>query len=203
MDSAEAAANTLCNPETQVSAHYLIDANGDVLSLVPEGDRAWHAGAGRWGEVEDVNSRSIGIELANNGFTPFAAAQMDSLTDLLADISQRRGILPERVIGHSDMAPERKIDPGPRFDWQRLARSGLTVWPDASVSPGATADDEAAFVDLMRRFGYTATDDPELLLKVLRLRFRPRHEGPRDAHDIAIITDLATRFPVDDSPAST
>lgn len=113
MKSAAAALNTLCNPDTQVSAHYLIAPDGEVLSLVPEDLRAWHAGAGRWGSVTDVNSRSIGIELANNGFTPFASAQMDALTELLKGIRARWDIRPERVIGHSDMAPGRKIDPGP------------------------------------------------------------------------------------------
>ncbi|WP_375342234.1 N-acetylmuramoyl-L-alanine amidase [Yoonia litorea] len=199
MQSAEAAAKTLCNPENEVSAHYLISEGGDVLSLVPEEQRAWHAGAGAWGQVTDVNSRSIGIELANSGFAPFTAAQMDSLTELLSDIRSRWQIPPERVIGHSDMAPGRKIDPGVRFDWRRLALEGHAVWPDSRDEAEISDNDFGA---LMRRFGYTATDDPELLLKTLRLRFRPRHEGPRDATDVAIITDLARRFPVDDSAPS-
>ncbi len=199
MQSAEAAANTLCNPETEVSAHYLIAEDGEVMALVPEDQRAWHAGAGAWGHVTDVNSRSIGIELANTGLAPFAAAQMDALVVLLHGILERWAIRPERVIGHSDMAPGRKIDPGVRFDWRRLALEGLAVWPE-----GGTAEevDDAAFVALMRGFGYAATDDPDLLLKTLRLRFRPGHEGPRDATDAAIIVALARRFPVDASPAS-
>ena len=194
MQTAEAAANTLCNPETEVSAHYLIAEDGAVLSLVPEDQRAWHAGAGAWGGVTDVNSRSIGIELANTGFAPFAAAQMDALVELLRDIKDRWQIRPERIIGHSDMAPGRKIDPGVRFDWRRLALEGLSVWSEGGG--GAEVSDEA-FVASMQGFGYTATDDPDLLLKTLRLRFRPRHDGPRDAVDGGIITDLAGRFPVD------
>ena len=199
MQSAQAAANTLCNPETQVSAHYLIAADGDITALVPEDQRAWHAGAGRWGDVDDVNSRSIGIELDNTGFAPFAAAQMDALEELLSGIMARWTIRPERVIAHSDMAPGRKIDPGPRFDWRRLARGGLSVWPQDGE--GADISDDR-FVALMRRFGYTATDDPDLLLRVLRLRFRPRLEGPRDGRDAAIITDLAGRFAVDGTQQS-
>jgi N-acetylmuramoyl-L-alanine amidase len=199
MPSAEAAANTLCNPDTQVSAHYLIAEDGHVLSLVPEDQRAWHAGAGAWGDVTDVNSRSIGIELANTGAAPFAAPLMDALTELLQGIMQRWAIPPERVIGHSDMAPGRKIDPGPRFDWQRLAREGLAIWPQPTNDSNL---DDAGFVDLMHRFGVTATDDPDLLLRTLRLRFRPRHEGARDAVDAGIIRDLATRFPVDVRPSS-
>lgn len=194
MQTAAAAVDTLCNPETQVSAHYLIAEDGQVMALVPEDQRAWHAGAGAWGDVTDVNSRAIGIELANTGLAPFAAPLMDALTDLLRGIMRRWAIPPERVIGHSDMAPGRKIDPGPRFDWQRLAREGLAIWPQ----PVPDSDlDDAGFVALMHRFGVTATDDPDLLLRTLRLRFRPRHEGPRDPVDAAIIRDLARRFPVD------
>lgn len=192
MASAQAAVDTLCNPDTEVSAHYLIAEDGEVISMVPEAMRAWHAGAGRWGTVTDVNSRSIGIELANTGFAPFAAAQMDALTALLKEITARWGMRPERVIGHSDMAPGRKIDPGSRFDWRRLALEGASVWPER-----ASPVDPARFVPMMRSFGYTGTDDPGLLLKTFRLRFRPWAKGPLDAVDAGIITDLATRFPVD------
>jgi N-acetylmuramoyl-L-alanine amidase len=195
MASAKAAADTLCNPATEVSAHYLIAEDGEVLSFVPEAQRAWHAGAGRWGRVTDVNSHSIGIELSNTGFAPFAAPQMDALTQLLNGITLSWAIRPERVIGHSDMAPGRKIDPGPRFDWRRLAIAGFSVWPEVKdLTKDITA---ARFAAMMAAFGYTATDDPELLLATFRLRFRPRHDGPLDAIDLAMITDLATRFPVD------
>ena len=194
MASADAAANTLCNPETEVSAHYLIAEDGTVTALVSEEQRAWHAGAGAWGDITDVNSRSIGIELSNTGFAPFAAAQIDALTDLLSGVMSRWAIPPQRVIGHSDMAPARKIDPGPRFDWRRLALSGLSVWPQ--IADGHSLNDDE-FVQLMHCFGFTATDDPELLLATLRRRFRPRHDGPRDGTDAAIIRDLVARFPVD------
>ncbi len=196
MVSAEAACRTLCNPDTQVSAHYLIAENGSVMSLVAEEQRAWHAGAGRWGNVTDVNSRSVGIELANDGYSPFAAPLMDSLTVLLRGIMARWDIRATRVIGHSDMSPGRKIDPGVRFDWQRLAREGVSVWPERGQ--GAPL---AQFVSLMHRFGYTASDDPDLLLHCFRLRFRPAVHGPLDATDLALIADLADRFPVDQSVA--
>lgn len=195
MATAVAAADTLCNPETEVSAHYLIAEDGEVVSLVPEALRAWHAGAGSWGAVTDVNSRSIGVELANTGSVPFAAVQMDALTDLLKGIKARWDIRPERVIGHSDMAPGRKIDPGARFDWRRLALEGLSVWPSSGLEPQRT--DDAQFAAAMAAFGYTATDDTELLLKTFRLRFRQHHNGPLDATDLAMITDLASCFPVD------
>ena len=191
MQSAQAALKTLCNPATEVSAHYLIAEDGEVLSLVPEDLRAWHAGAGQWGSVTDVNSRSIGIELANPGICPFSALQMDALDELLAGIKARWHIRPERVIGHSDMAPGRKIDPGARFDWRRLARGGF------AVLPVETEGDTADFPANMRAFGYMATDDAGLLLKTFRLRFRPHAKGPLDTTDAGMIADLATRFPVD------
>ncbi|WP_068247985.1 N-acetylmuramoyl-L-alanine amidase, partial [Tritonibacter horizontis] len=125
MTSAEAAVQRLCDPACEVSAHYVIGASGQLWQLVAEADRAWHAGAGEWAGRDDVNSRSIGIELDNRGTHPFSDPQMQVLEQLLADIMQRWAIPPEGVIGHSDMAPGRKWDPGPRFDWQRLAIGGL------------------------------------------------------------------------------
>ncbi|RMH49756.1 MAG: N-acetylmuramoyl-L-alanine amidase, partial [Alphaproteobacteria bacterium] len=127
-----AALARLCDPAAEVSAHWLIGADGAVHALVPEERRAWHAGAGAWGRVTDVNSASIGIELDNPGDRPFAAAQMRALETLLDAIMARWNIPPQGVIGHSDMAPGRKRDPGARFDWFRLARAGRSVWP-----PGA------------------------------------------------------------------
>ena len=193
MQDAASAANTLCNPETEVSAHYLIAKDGEILSLVPEAMRAWHAGAGRWGCVSDVNSRSIGIELDHPGTGPFAEQQMLALIDLLKGIKARWGIRPERVIGHSDMAPGRKIDPGSTFDWQRLADAGLSVWPRDT----GDTDDFGQFRPLAAQFGYTADVSDDVLLGALRLRFRPDATGPLDLQDMAIIADLANRFPVD------
>ncbi len=193
MTSCDAARETLCNPATEVSAHYLISARGEVLALVPEELRAWHAGAGRWGAVTDVNSRSIGIELANPGNAPFAATQMDALEPLLAGIIDRWQVPPERVIAHSDCAPERKIDPGPRFDWRRLARGGLAVWSDAKPAP-LNAD---AFGTALATIGYDPTRSSDILLAAFRLRHRPGAVGPLDPADMGIALDLARRFPVD------
>lgn len=184
----------LCNPEAEVSAHYILSEAGEVVPLVAEEDRAWHAGAGRWGTVEDVNSHSIGIELSNPGNAPFAAPQMDALEDLLAGITGRWGIPPERVIGHSDCAPGRKIDPGPRFDWARLARGGLAVQGSAD-GPGDV--DAAAFASNLSRIGYTADVPPETLLAAFRLRHNQGATGPLTARDCALAADLALRFPVD------
>lgn len=127
MDRADEACARLCDPAAEVSAHYLIDYDGTVLSLVDEDKRAWHAGAGGWGEITDVNSHSIGIELQNTGAEPFGEPQMASLEDLLRAIMARWGIDAENVIGHADCAPDRKVDPGEKFDWERLARQGLAA----------------------------------------------------------------------------
>lgn len=189
--TAEARAR-LCDPAHEVSAHWLISEAGEAEQLVDEALRAWHAGGGQWGEVTDVNSRSIGIELANSGLAPFPEAQMAALERVLEGIMGRWGIRPEGVIGHSDMAPARKSDPGPRFDWRRLARAGLSVWPDAGRSGGRLS----AFRGHARRFGYPDVEDA-LLLRAFRLRFRPWAEGPVDAVDAALAEDLARRFPAD------
>ena len=183
----------LCDPAAEVSAHWLIGEDGYAEQLVDEGLRAWHAGAGAWGAVTDVNSRSIGIELANPGDAPFCEPQMAALERLLAGIMGRWQILPHRVIAHSDMAPGRKRDPGPRFDWQRFARAGLSVWP------GSGGDERADFRAAARAFGYPNLPT-EAVLAAFRMRFRPWASGPEDAIDRALADDLAHRFPVDAEP---
>lgn len=195
MESCAAAHARLCDPQAEVSAHYLISETGALWQLVPEALRAWHAGAGHWAGSDDVNSRSIGIELANTGAAPFPEPQMAVLEDLMQGIMARWSIAPHRVIAHSDMAPARKADPGPRFDWRRLALSGLSVWPTA----GAPGD----FLDAARAFGYPPDAAPEDILGAFRLRFRPWASGPVDATDAALAGDLARRFPVDrDAPSA-
>lgn len=196
MASAEAALARLRDPTVEVSAHWLIAEDGRVWRLVDEAMRAWHAGAGAWDEVEDVNSRSIGVELANpgplEGFPPFPEPQMAALERLLAGLAGRWGIPPARVIGHSDMAPGRKTDPGPKFDWRRLARAGLSVWPEAEAGPGTGAADWPAFRAAAGRAGYRAPDgDWEAALAAFRLRFRPWASGPLAAEDVAAATGLA------------
>ena len=191
MPSCAEAQARLCDPVAQVSAHYLIAEQGEIIALVPEELRAWHAGAGAWGGCSDVNSLSIGIELANPGDAPFPEAQMAALERLVADLRHRWGIPPERVIAHSDMAPLRKADPGPRFDWRRLALAGHSVWPDAAEPGDFLAD--------VRAFGYP--DAPaDALLAAFRLRFRPWARGPLVPADAALAADLAARFPVDAGP---
>lgn len=189
MESCAAAHERLCDPGAEVSSHYLVSETGALWQLVPEAQRAWHAGAGHWAGVSDVNSRSIGIELVNTGNAPFPEPQMTVLEELMAGIMARWSIPPHRVIAHSDMAPARKSDPGPRFDWRRLALSGLSVWP----APADGGD----FLGAARRFGYPPEATPEETLAAFRLRFRPWASGPADATDAALAADLARRFPVD------
>lgn len=186
MASAEAALTRLSDPAAEVSAHYVIGRDGRVWQMVDEAHRAWHAGAGEWRGRGDVNSRSIGIELDNDGRSPFTAPLMDALEPLLDGILTRWSIPAAGVIAHSDMAPARKVDPGPRFDWQRLARSGLALWPDA---PG---DPDAPLSPSLDRLGYPDVD-PILRLSAFRLRFRPRHQGPEDAIDRALASSLSMK----------
>ncbi len=200
MDSAGAAIERLCDPAEDVSAHYLISETGLIHRLVAEDKRAWHAGAGAWGQVTDVNSASIGIELANTGFAPFPEPQMAALERLLKDVMTRHGIPGERVIGHSDMAPARKSDPGRRFDWRRLARQGLSVWPDAGASG---CHDRGSMREAAHAFGYSSDVGDDDLLRAFRLRFRPWATGKADHADLALMHDLANRFPVDPAPRTT
>lgn len=186
------AARALCDPAREVSAHYLIGRDGQVFELVDPALRAWHAGQGSWRGAGDVNSRSIGIELDNDGATPFSEPLMAALQSLLAALLADHRIAPEGVIGHSDMAPGRKIDPGRRFDWKRLARQGTAVWSEASgekVDPDAFRRDATAF-------GYGEMGD-DMLRDVMRMRFRPWARGPLDGRDCAVMADLARRYGVD------
>lgn len=207
MVSAEAALDRLCDPNPPeglppVSCHYLICEQGRLWQMVDEADRGWHAGLGQWGDVDEVNSRSIGIELANNSRHPYPEPQMAVLETLLPGIMARWSIPPERIIGHSDMAPHRKSDPGPRFDWARLARCGLAIWPTAAdpTSLGQGADMDGFLRDL-NVIGYRvpeAADPQSLMLWAFRLRFRPWAAETRaalSAEDCRIARDIATRFP--------
>lgn len=184
MATAAAARARLCDPAAEVSAHWLIDEAGHTEALVDEAMRAWHAGAGTWVGQGDVNSRSIGIELANPGDRPFPLRQMQALERLLADVLTRWGIPRAGVIGHSDMAPGRKVDPGPRFDWRGLARAGLSVWPWAPGDPSAPLGPS------LDAIGYPDVS-PDLRLAAFRLRFRPWATGPEGPGDRAAAAALA------------
>ena len=193
MDSAEAALNRLCDPASEVSAHYLIGGDGALWQMVREEDRAWHAGAGSWRGRGDVNSRSIGIELDNRGDHPFSGPQMAALEELLGAIMERWSILPSGIIGHSDMAPGRKIDPGPRFDWRRLANLDLAYWPDFDPMPDSEVEGgnpemlEAA----LKQIGYPEGLPKGVLLAAFRSRFRPFASGPMRHADQEVAVQIA------------
>lgn len=202
MASAEVALERLCDPAAEVSAHYLIGCDGRLWQMVPERRRAWHAGAGAWGACRDVNSRSIGIELDNAGHVPFAAGQMLVLERLLREIMARWHIRPERVLAHSDIAPGRKHDPGAKFDWCRLARQGLAVWPHGGARRASCEAGDAEA--LLARIGYTAEAPLEARVDAFRRRFRPGAAAgksdagsPLEAADLTLMADLAVQYPVD------
>jgi N-acetylmuramoyl-L-alanine amidase len=175
MTDTAAALERLCDPAAEVSAHYLIDRDGTLYQLVRDDLRAWHAGAGEWCGQGDVNSRSIGIELVNDGFQPFPLPQMQVLEGLLRDLLARWSIAPVDVIAHADMAPDRKEDPGPRFDWRGLARAGLAVWPEGE---GA----EMRLSASLDAIGYPPAE-AEKRLQAFRFRFCPWLDGPEGAGD--------------------
>lgn len=222
MESCEAARLRLCDPAAEVSCHYLIGRDGAALRLVPEARRAWHAGVGAWGAIDDINSHSIGIELDHPGplfgpdQPPFSAPMMETLCMLLAGMRRRWGIAPERVLGHSDVSPGRKADPGPRFDWGALAAAGHAAVSDAAapgqglpLCAGADGADaaRARALSALARVGYRAPAgmDPiaagDALLEAARLRLDPEAPpsppGGAPAPRLrARCADLAARFPL-------
>lgn len=171
----------LCDPAAKVSAHYLVEEDGRIFRLVPEERRAWHAGVACWAGVEDVNARSIGVEIVNPGhewgYRDFPAVQVQSVLDLVADLATRHGIAPSSVVGHSDVAPNRKDDPGEKFPWARLAEEGLALapWSGDAVDP---VPDGFAALALLEEIGYGVTRfGPSACLSAFQRRFAPRLLG--------------------------
>jgi N-acetylmuramoyl-L-alanine amidase len=190
MTDAASALDRLCDPASQVSAHYMVDENGGVWRLVPEDRRAWHAGIAFWAGETDINSRSIGIEIVNPGhgpdYRPFPEPQMLALERLCRDILGHHAIPPHRVLAHSDIAPARKRDPGELFDWRRLAAAGIGLWSNAD---GALPLPDADFAMLMRRFGYA--DASSAAIAAFQRHFRPDEvTGVADRQSEARLADL-------------
>jgi N-acetylmuramoyl-L-alanine amidase len=184
----------LTDPEAKVSAHYLISEAGEVIALVDEDKRAWHAGQSFWRGIRDVNSASIGIELDHPGhalgYREFAEAQIEALIPLLARIVRRYGIPRANVVGHSDVAPARKIDPGELFPWERLAESKLCLPRPAKLEIGDPFDNDAAFYLALERFGYDVTDGHKCV-EAFQRRWRPeRIDGEVDGQVRAILFQL-------------
>lgn len=164
MKSAQAAIEWLANPESQVSCHYLVHENGDVLQMVAEEKRAWHAGQSQWHGTTDINSRSVGIEIVNPGhdygYPEFPEVQIASVIALCRDILARHAIPARHVLAHSDVAPGRKRDPGEKFPWDRLHKEGVGHWvcPDDNQDPylalGDNGEHVAAQRALLAAYGY-------------------------------------------------
>ncbi|HKS89355.1 MAG TPA: N-acetylmuramoyl-L-alanine amidase [Stellaceae bacterium] len=184
MQSAAAALDRLCDPAFRVSAHYLVEEDGTLWRLVAEERRAFHAGISFWQGESDLNWVSIGVEIVNPGhewgYRPFPEPQMAAVERLCRDILARRRIPPYRVVGHSDIAPDRKSDPGELFDWPRLARAGIGLWPPPAADLArrrgrgvGLVHRTAALADLAR-IGYPViAGDEQPALAAFQRRFRP------------------------------
>lgn len=178
----------------RASAHYVVGEAGEVWRLVDEKERAWHAGKSLWEGRDDTNARSVGIEIINGGhdfgLPPFPEAQIDAVIALVRDIMKRNGLAPNRVVGHSDVAPLRKEDPGERFPWKRLADAGVSIWPDSAggervlLKRGARGGAVHGLHAALAEFGYGAPEEPsprdaaydettEAIVRAFQRRFEP------------------------------
>ena len=193
MPTADEALERLTDAKSEVSAHYLIDEAGTVTRLVPEDKRAWHAGRAYWRGITDVNSASVGIELVNPGhewgYRPFPQAQMEALIPLLADVVKRHKIPYANVVGHSDVAPARKEDPGELFDWALLARYKLAL-PVPKPRMRLVYDNDSALYLALERFGYDIADG-HAALRAFQRRWRPKRiDGEIDGEIGALLFEL-------------
>ncbi|SEO47010.1 N-acetylmuramoyl-L-alanine amidase [Methylobacterium sp. UNC300MFChir4.1] len=213
MDSGAAALARLRDPLSEVSAHYLVFEDGGIVQMVPEARRAWHAGAGAWKGETDVNSRSIGIEIVNpghaGGLPPYPEAQVEAVIALARDVLGRWPIPPERVLAHSDVAPERKEDPGEIFPWDRLAAAGVGHRvPPAHLQDGrffARGDAGQPVEALQAMFALYGYDLPvtglfdartQAVVTAFQRHFRPaRVDGVADASTITTLRDLIAALP--------
>lgn len=165
------ALDRLRDPEAKVSAHYVIDETGEIYQLVDEEKRAWHAGVSTWRKKTDINSRSIGIEIVNPGhefgYSPFPDKQIDAVADLCQAVMARHDIRPENIVGHSDIAPMRKKDPGELFPWKTLAKNGIGLWTEEFEQPLLSCQ------EMLAAIGYDTTDENAALTAFQR-RFYPQ-----------------------------
>ena len=214
MPTPSEALDALCDPQRKVSAHYFIEEDGGVIPLVAEERRAWHAGKASWRGSSDINARSIGIELVNPGhewgYRDFPEAQMQALVSLGKEIMARHPIPARHVLGHSDVAPHRKQDPGERFDWERLAKEGIGLWVGrTSASPSATSlsleQSGSEILQLrheLHRFGYGVDIDVEHfdenlqgVVAAFQRHFRPwKVDGIADGESRGVLRQLLDRI---------
>jgi N-acetylmuramoyl-L-alanine amidase len=208
MASGAAALSRLCDPKAEVSAHYFIDAEGEIFQLVPEARRAWHAGQSSWAGETDMNSASIGIEIENGGHEfgapPYPDAQIDALIALCRDIMRRHAINPSRILAHSDIAPGRKIDPGEYFPWERLAAAGVghyvpphPIGDDAPLASGASGEKVEELQRMLAAYGYDITvsghydTTTEKVVAAFQRHFRStRVDGNADRSTIETLREL-------------
>lgn len=201
MISREHAMARLCDPKSQVSAHYLIDEEGRVYQMLAEERRAWHAGVSCWAGERDINSCSIGIELVNPGhdldYRNFPQRQIEALAQLCLQILSRHPIPAGRVLGHSDIAPGRKRDPGEKLDWAWLAGQGVGIWPGQTAAPAAAVPDILEVQQCLAGFGYDIPQtgicgtQTRAAVTAFQRHFRPgRVDGVADAQGLAILKQL-------------
>ncbi len=190
MPSAAAALDRLCDPAARVSAHYVVEEDGKIWQLVPEERRAWHAGESGWLDRRDINAHSIGVEIVNPGhefgYRAFPAEQIRAVAELCRDIVTRWRVPPRFVLGHADVAPHRKQDPGEHFPWERLARAGVGLWPDFSMLPQTAPESAAAIQVALAAFGYdlavTGTLDQRTVQVLIAFQ---RHFRPQNCDGVA------------------
>jgi N-acetylmuramoyl-L-alanine amidase len=178
------------NSQGPVSAHYLVEMDGRIDQLVDDGARAWHAGAARWGDMTDLNSSSIGIEIDNDGHAPFTQPQIDALIQLLADLTTRLGIPRTAIVGHGDIAPGRKDDPSVQFPWATLASRGFGLWFDAPLVPAPPGFDSLA---AMRLVGYDVST-PRTAIIAFHRHYRAMETDTLDDTDAAILYSLQKKL---------
>lgn len=197
MRTGDEAIARLCDPAAKVSSHYVVEEDGRVFKLVDESRRAWHAGVASWRGQRDINARSVGIEIVNPGhefgYRDFPSAQMAAVAALARGIVARHKIPARNVVGHADVAPARKDDPGERFDWGYLAAHGIGLWP--TEGKGALAPDIATAQRLLAQYGYDVPANEEMTTKTIvafQRHFRPaRVDGVLDAETMARLAAVA------------
>jgi N-acetylmuramoyl-L-alanine amidase len=213
MASTDVAIGRLRDPTSKVSSHYVVDESGTVLQLVPEARRAWHAGLSSWEGVSDINSRSIGIEIGNPGhsygYPDFPECEIAAVIALCRDIVARHRIKPHLVLAHSDVAPQRKLDPGEKFPWERLHRAGVGAWVEpapleagTALGPGDAGTNVTDLQTALRRYGYGIEvsgeydELTEAVVTAFQRHFRPALvDGRADRSTIATLRALLDHRP--------
>lgn len=213
METGQGAEDWLCDPQSEVSCHYIVHEDGRAVQMVPEALRAWHAGRSHWKGETDINSRSVGIEIVNGGhefgLPAFPDQQIEAVIALSRNIVARRAISPERVLAHSDVAPGRKRDPGELFPWNRLAAAGVGHWVDPAplgggrfFSVGDNGQPVEALQSMLAMYGYNAAitgvfdENTAAVVAAFQRHFRPaRVDGVADASTIETLHRLLTALP--------